>query len=134
MSRYKRLYRDRRGRPGVAIQHARAAIRRKRPTTRLKGLRHGAQQRTQARGDTVHSTARDKDCDTTGARCDTVGCALRHGQDTASGAPLYGRPSAQWARSLGSGCAPCAPNPVLTQCTVLSYCFGHCSLALFTRF
>ena len=31
------------------------------------------------------------------------------------------------ARSLGSGCAPCAPNPVLTQDTVLSHCWGHCS-------
>ena len=25
----------------------------------------------------------------------------------------------------------CAPNPVLTQDTVLSHCFGHCSLTLF---
>ena len=33
----------------------------------------------------------------------------------------------QWARRLGSGCALGAPNLVLTQCTVLSHCLGHCS-------
>ena len=35
------------------------------------------------------------------------------------------------AHRLGSGCAPGAPNPVLTQCTVLSHCLGHCSRTLF---
>ena len=43
-------------------------------------------------------------------------------------------PSARYARrlgavgaQLGSGCAPCAPNLVLTQDTILSHCLGHCS-------
>ena len=31
------------------------------------------------------------------------------------------RHGAQRTRNLGSGCASCAPNPVLTQCTVLSH-------------
>ena len=31
------------------------------------------------------------------------------------------------ARSLGSGCAPGAPSPILIQCTVFSHCLGHCS-------
>ena len=31
------------------------------------------------------------------------------------------------ARRLGSGCALGAPNPVLTQCTVLSHCLDHYS-------
>ena len=67
----------------------------------------------------------------------TAGGDLRH--DTQ--APRYGalRPTtrlparavrmawAQCARSLGLGCASCAPNPVLTQDTVLSHCFNHYS-------
>ena len=108
------------------------------------GLRYGASAlRHRSRGcDTVRNSARRHAATRCTAQHVTrtatrpVRAATRSGVrcDTASGAPLYGRPSAQWARSLGSGCAPCAPNPVLTQCTVLSYCFGHCSLALFTRF
>ena len=35
------------------------------------------------------------------------------------------------AHSLGSRCAHCAPNPVLTQCTVYSHCLEHCSWTLF---
>ena len=40
-------------------------------------------------------------------------------------------PSVSNARGLcaqdRSRCALGAPNPVLTQCTVLSHCLGHCS-------
>ena len=75
-------------------------------------------------------------------------CVHRHGRawpatrllvlhDTAQRAPRHGAVRAALALcacSLGSGCAPGAPNPVLTQCTVLSHCWGHCSRALFTRF
>ena len=50
--------------------------------------------------------------DTTGHRPTTLS---RHGR--------LGRT----ARRLGSGCAPGASNLVLTQCTVLSHCLGHCS-------
>ena len=34
---------------------------------------------------------------------------------------------AQCARDLGFGCAHCAPNPVLIQCTVYSHSLDHCS-------
>ena len=39
-------------------------------------------------------------------------------------ARCLGAVRAACARRLGSGCAPGTPNPVLTQCTVLSHCFG----------
>ena len=38
---------------------------------------------------------------------------------------------AQCARDLGFGCAHCAPNQVLIQCTVLQSLFGHYSWTLF---
>ena len=46
------------------------------------------------------------------------------------------------ARDLGAvraqpgflGCAHYVPNPILTQCTVYSYCLDHCSWTLFTGF
>ena len=51
-----------------------------------------------------------------GEACDTVPCALP------------GRcAQAACTQPRSVGCAPSAPNPVLTQDTVLSYCFGHCS-------
>ena len=34
---------------------------------------------------------------------------------------------AQCVLDLGSGCTHCAPNPVLTQCTIYSHCLDHCS-------
>ena len=58
---------------------------------------------------------------------DTAGRALQHNHDTAPGAPRYSRPSTQRAPSHGLGCASCAPNPVLTQDTVLSHCLNHYS-------
>ena len=70
------------------------------------------------------------------ASCAAIQCATRPG-DGHDTAPVRAttRPSArracaawaQWARNLGSGCAPGAPNPVLTQCTVFSHCLGYCS-------
>ena len=64
--------------------------------------------------------------------------------DAARGGPLYGAQcittwrlahgvrtaSAQCACSLGLGCAHCAPNPVLTQCTVYNHCLDHCSWSI----
>ena len=45
------------------------------------------------------------------------------------------RPAWSSARGLcvqaGSGCVPGAPNPVLTQCTVPSYCFGTLFMSTF---
>ena len=90
-------------------------------------------------------------CIVTEGSCDTALQHMRARNDTAGHAcdmtgrrPLYGpvrtttwrhahglgamRAARElYVRSLGSGCAPCAPNPVLTQCTVLSHCLGHCS-------
>ena len=62
----------------------------------------------------------------------------RHNDDTAEGGLRHGRCWATIrcsARGLGSpcvqprsvGCAPCALDPVLTQCTVFNYYLGHCS-------
>ena len=82
------------------------------------------------------------------ARGDMAG----HAWDTAGGRPRYDRgvPPYGAQRTLcerpersahtmctqpGSvGCAPYAPNSVLTQDTVLSHCLNHCSGTLFTRF
>ena len=50
--------------------------------------------------------------------------------DTAQRAPRHGAvhaPWAQWAHSLGSGCAPGAPNPVLDSVHCFSHCLDHCS-------
>ena len=48
-----------------------------------------------------------------------------NGYDTAQhGQP--GRSVRGLGAQVGPGCAPSAPNPVLTQCTVLSHCLEHC--------
>ena len=44
--------------------------------------------------------------------------------DEAMTRPAIGCDTAQCVSRLGSGCALGAPNPVLTQCTVLSHSFG----------
>ena len=44
-----------------------------------------------------------------------------------SAAPTTWALRTQCARDLGFGCAHCAPNPVLIQCTVYSHCLDHCS-------
>ena len=64
-----------------------------------------------------YTRARD---DMAGGACDTAPRA----HDTT--------PSAHNKRSQGSGWAPYAPNPVLTQCTVYSHCLDQCSWTLFT--
>ena len=65
--------------------------------------------------------------------------AARH--DTAQGGSRHGREGShdmvpvravraawvQWACSLGSGCAPGAPNPVLDSVHCFSHCLDHCS-------
>ena len=85
--------------------------------------------------DTVHGKAGD----TAGARCDTAGGGPRYGRLCA--ATLLGQARATTlfitravCAQAGPGCAPGAPDSVLTQCTILSHCSGHCSRALFTRF
>ena len=92
-------------------------------------MRHDAQQRAWACGDTARctecGTARDMAYYTAGARCDTVErkATIRPGEacDTAPGVPRQSRPSAQprpWV------CAHCALDSVLTQCTVSESLFG----------
>ena len=83
-------------------------------------------QRTHARGDTTGQA-----CDTASQACDTV--RLDH-DTTGEGAttrPSERHDTASCARGLcsqpGLGCAPGAPNPFLTQCTVFSHCLNHCS-------
>ena len=82
----------------------------------------------------VFSLCRDTASARETQRCDMT-LAQRH--DT-TGTAIWRatRPSArcdtalykQCARSLGSGCAPCAFDLVLTQCTALSHCFGSLSM------
>ena len=65
------------------------------------------------------------------AHSDTAEGGLRHNRCWATirrhCAPRYGAMRAACAHKLGSRCAPGAPNPVLTQCTVPSHYLGHCS-------
>ena len=70
--------------------------------------------------DDMAAYARDTACDTAGARCDTAG----HSHDTA---PVRVTTrclasSVRAATQLGSGCAHCTLDSVLTKCTVLSHC------------
>ena len=66
--------------------------------------------------------------------CDTAGARPRH--DASGRHDTAQRKACAWlgryvltvcAQPGFVGCAPCAPNPVLTQDTVLSHCLGHCS-------
>ena len=79
-----------------------------------------AAQRTRARSDTAEGA------------CDMVGAGPRYGatarHDTAQCA-LPGFSARGLCAQAGPRCAPGAPNPVLTQCNVLS----HRSWALFKR-
>ena len=150
MSRYNTLYRDRRCskaaiRPGTwpcdmtTVCH----------DTALGAATHAA----------VRDTARLHDL---GAGCVAIQAATRSarpttrpstshnttrfGHDTAPMSAMtqpraghYTVPCARPGRYARALCAQpgfvgCAPNPVLTQCTVPCHCLGHCSLALFTRF
>ena len=53
------------------------------------------------------------------------GCDMARGAcDTTRGRPRYGTLRATTRRL---GCAHCASNPILTQCTVQSHCLDHCS-------
>ena len=53
--------------------------------------------------------------------------ARRHGRTCAATRPGQACDTAQCARKLGQGWVHCALDSVLTQCTVLSHCLGHCS-------
>ena len=81
-------------------------------------------QHARARGDTaVHAcdTAERKATILPGEACNTAPSAPRHDSQRVQCARP--RCSAQAVGvQLGSGCAPCAPNPVLTQDTVLEHC------------
>ena len=55
---------------------------------------------------------------------------LRYGTLHATTRPRHGRPGRSaggLCAQAGPGCAPGAPDSVLTQCTVLSHCLDHCS-------
>ena len=59
----------------------------------------------------------------------------RHGQSGAMIRPSVHPTTRRCERGLGavcaaqagSGCAHCTPDSVLSQCTILSHCLGHCS-------
>ena len=128
MSRYKRLYCDRRARPGVTIQRARAAIQCQCPATWRRELRYARQcddkalvaQRVTRRA--WHSTRHGRAC----ARHDQARsttrrqCAPRHGTTRSAQREVCAQPG-PWV------CEHCALDSVLTQCTVLSHCLGHYS-------
>ena len=71
-------------------------------------------------------TARKRACgrdDMAGGACDTVGPGLQHNQAK----PTTRRSARALCMQAGPGCAHYALDSVLTQCTVLSHCLGHCS-------
>ena len=45
--------------------------------------------------------------------------------------PLHGHCARSVRATWVVGCVHCAPNPVLTQCTVCSHCLDNCSWTLF---
>ena len=92
-------------------------------------LRYGAQRPATRRRDAATRVAAR---DTTSAHGLGAGCVAIQAA-TWSARPATWPAWVQCAQA-GSGCAPGAPNSILTQCTVLSHCLGHCSRALFTRF
>ena len=62
------------------------------------------------------------------ARCAHDLSSLARGQSAVRAAtPTTWALCLQCAHDLGFGCAHCAPNPVLIQCTVYSHCLDHCS-------
>ena len=131
----------------TVLYHDRGGLRHGRPRSY-----DTARQRSRARGDKtgrclrygrrgcntacpcVQHSAQKAPYDTAPMRHDTAGARLRHCHDTAGeGATI--RPNARhdtalcsWpVRSLGQGWVHCALDSVLTQCTILSHCLGHCS-------
>ena len=74
-------------------------------------------------------------CNTAQERCNTHGRrttqprSLRYGarRHRATIRPSQACDTAQCARRLGQGGVHCALSSILTQCTVLSHCLGHCS-------
>ena len=78
--------------------------------------------------------ARDMRATCSGCASDLRWLCARHVPDrlaVRATAPTTWALRAQCACDLGSGCAHCAPNLVLTQCTVCSHCLGNCSWTLF---
>ena len=59
--------------------------------------------------------------------CDTAEPGLRHSRARPMTQLGQACDTAQCARRLGQGCAPYAPNLVLTRDIVLSHCLVHCS-------
>ena len=142
-SRYNGLYRDT-GQLGVAAGATTRPVsaiiwQRTRPATRARGPREALRHCRPAReglaaGGLCHDT---NGCIVMGGRlgrCVVLRDRLRygrgHGHDTALSpccALGLGSVRVQWARNLGSRCAPCAPNPILTQETVWDTIHEHCS-------
>ena len=96
------------GQPEAAIRPRCAMIRRWGP----RYVRHSARVRPTIR---LRGPATLLGHDTAPLRHDTAECALP------------GFSACGLCAQAGPGCAPGAPNPVLTQCIVLSHCLGHCS-------
>ena len=131
VSHYNRLYLDRRKAWSLGVSRYNAATR---PGLCCDTAEEPTTRRTEACACAQRHGRRLLRHDREGAT--TLSC-VRH--DTAQLAPRHGAVHAawaQWAHNFGSGCAPGVPNPVLTQCTVLSHCLGtlfmntvheHCS-------
>ena len=131
VSRYKWVYRDRRGRPSVTTQRSRGC--------------DMAQGRCDTHGSAPHRARQEpmlryKVCIVTGGEAVALrhdAHTPRHSRCTPTTWPRYGPARATTgccARGrdavcvqAGSGCAHCMPDSVLTQCTILSHCLGLCS-------
>ena len=122
VSRYNRLYCDRRKTWPLGVSRYNAATR--------PGLCYDTAEEPATRRATARACAQRHDRgllrhDREGA---TPRSRVRH--DTAQREPRHCAVRVawvQWARSLGSRCAPGAPNPVLDSVHCFSHCLDHCS-------
>ena len=121
-SRYSKLYRDTGHSIGAHGQAGSITILPSSAVTQPRGrARHGRQH---GAGAQRHGATRPGHAAT----------RPRHGRPQATIRPGTGPLHCRLGHSVrglcvqvGPGCAPGAPDSVLTQCTVLSHCLGHCS-------
>ena len=124
-------------RPGLRYGAQCPTTRRRRATTRTTGAQHSMRQGPVflykvcivIGGDDREAVTRLSvviQCATRPARLATQP-ATSH--DTVEHRPTTRPRRPTWVQcaQAGSGCAPGAPNPVLTQCIILNHCLGHCS-------